>query len=304
MSTKISVADFLPKFINGAAASSGHEKNRILRDVRLMVASLKQVSPEQVQFSPEDLYLTLKELQILNEMLIRYNNEEPISKIIHRRFFWKHAFYVNGNVLDPRPETELIIESVLEHFDPHLPLRFLDLGTGSGCILLSLLQEYENSVGVGIDLSKEAIEVAERNREMFSKSIAERANFLPMNWNDLGKAQSFGKKDRFNASFDVVVGNPPYIRSADIELLPVNVKNYDPIVALDGGPYGTESFREIIGIAKKMLNASGKIFLETGIWQSNVVKRLLQSNGFFCLDIRQDLNGIDRVIVGEMYSFK
>jgi release factor glutamine methyltransferase len=302
--SEVSVGDFLHKFIddlNGPARSTDHEKNQRLRDVRLLVAHLKKVSLEQVLFAPEDLYLTKNEQQTLYEMLSRYNNREPISKIIHQRFFWKHAFYVNENVLDPRPETELIIELILEHFAPHLPLRFLDMGTGSGCILLSLLQEYENAVGVGIDVSEDAITVARQNRDELATSISVRADFIAMDWNDLGKSDNTNceKKPLGDGLFDVIVGNPPYIRSADIDLLPANVRNYDPAVALDGGPSGTVSFGEIACVTKKILNPGGKIFLEIGAGQSNAVKQILQREDLLFRDIRKDLNGIERVIIGE-----
>ncbi|MDR1334862.1 MAG: peptide chain release factor N(5)-glutamine methyltransferase [Holosporaceae bacterium] len=302
MPPEVSFSDFSRKFINGDEKFTQPEKKQCLRDLQIMIANLKNIPREQVLFSPDDLYLTHDELVIFNDMIARYINDEPVSKIIHQRFFWKHAFYVDENVLDPRPETELIIELMLKQFATYLPLRFLDMGTGSGCILLSLLQEYENATGIGIDICPGAIAVAKRNRKMFPSSIAERAEFIIIDWNDLGKTQAAAHESHFH-SFDVLVGNPPYIKSAEIEFLPKNVKNYDPRVALDGGQNGMTSFAEIASIAKKMLRPNGRIFLEIGIDQDADVKKILQHNNFSSLNLFKDSNEIDRVISGTYISF-
>jgi release factor glutamine methyltransferase len=266
---------------------------------RLIIAKIKNLRYEDVLLSPKKIFLDDREQALFRGMLARYRKNEPISKIIGRRSFWKHDFFVNENVLDPRPETELIIEMVLTRFAKSAPLRFLDIGTGSGCILLSLLSEFRNAVGLGVDISQGAIQVAERNRNTLE--IADRAVFLPIDWNKLNTAILM-ENVQFGGAVDVIVSNPPYIKSSDIALLDDNVKNYDPIIAIDGGEDGLTAYREISAITKEILVAHGTIFLEVGYNQADDVKKILINNGFSDVHSEKDLNGIDRVVVGKLIA--
>ncbi|MDR2766345.1 MAG: peptide chain release factor N(5)-glutamine methyltransferase [Holosporaceae bacterium] len=253
------------------------------KDLRLILAQVKGISPLELLVAPEKISLTHEEMAKLSEMWGRRAVGEPLSKIINRRAFWKHDFFVNSRVLDPRPETELIIRMVLAIFAPNEPLKFLDVGTGSGCILLSLLSEFKNAAGVGIDLSEAALEVADNNRR---KLALENATFVNTNWNDY----------RPREKFDVVVANPPYVKTADIEKLDVAVRNYDPWAALDGGESGLRAYEEICALAGGWLSTGGSLFLEVGRGQSTAVVKILRSNGFTIREIANDLNNIKRTI--------
>jgi release factor glutamine methyltransferase len=256
-------------------------------------------------FYPEKIFLTSPEQKLFFEMLSRYKKNEPISKILNSKSFWKHDFYVNGDVLDPRPETEFIIECVLKNFDTDAFLSFLDIGTGSGCILLSLLAEFKNATGVGIDISPKALETALYNSERLK---IENCEFMTADWNDLLNNRSpWGfngadclEKSLNNKLFDIIVSNPPYIRSADIPLLEENVRNCDPLTALDGGSDGLQAFREICKLAPKILRPNGSVFLEVGQGQAQDVQNIMIDNGFIDITVTKDLQKIKRILKGRI----
>lgn len=358
------------RFTNGLAEESAKDsaqnilKNipqKDLRNIRRILAHIKGVSYETVMLYPEKILLNQKESEIFAELIERYERAEPISKIIGQKSFWKNDFYVNFAVLDPRPETEIIIEAVLQCFNEKMhaekreetriirePQKILDIGTGSGCILLSLLREFKNTQGIGIDISQEAIEVARKNREMVGID-RKRAVFLNIGWNDLeergGKGKRKGQEKEIGEDeergeirciggvksledVDVIVSNPPYIRSAEIEELDENVRNYDPRIALYGGRDGLDSYREICAIAAEIFRRNqrkkhlrkqsidpkhkkqenngrnsgeefvGRIFLEVGYDQAKDVSKILKENGFKMVETRRDLAGIERVVEG------
>lgn len=267
-----------------------------LKNVRKIIADIKNISYEEVVFASKSIFLNEIELRKFSKMLARLEQGEPVSKIIGRRGFWKHEFVVDKNVLDPRPETELIIESVLARFvDMALPLRFLDIGTGSGCILLSLLSEFKNATGIGIDISKRAIAIAEKNKE---KLGIDRATFVNVGWNEVLNS------DDISTDIDIIVSNPPYICTGEIRSLSESVRKYDPRIALDGGVDGLEKYNEIAVIAKEVLKKSRAqdkyIFLEVGYNQANDVKNILEKNDFKNIFSEKDLSGIDRVIVAQI----
>ncbi len=167
---------------------------------------------------------------VLEKWLKRAQNGEPLTKIVNERHFWEHAFFINEHVLDPRQETETLIEAVIQMYpDRSRPFRFLDLGTGSGCILISLLHEYPNSTGVGLDISEEALKVAHQNGAF----LKDRIEFRLGSWWDAVKGETF----------DIVVSNPPYI--ATDEKLDASVLNYDPHLALFGGKDGLDAYRAL-----------------------------------------------------------
>lgn len=256
------------------------------KDIRKLIAKVKNISYEKVAFDADSVHLNDEEFELFQKLLARYRNDEPISKILNRRGFWKYDFYVNADVLDPRPETELIIEIVLRQFDASEKLNFLDIGTGSGCILLSLLGEFKNSIGTGIDISEKAIAVARKNQQRLN---IKNANFENVSWNDFAPLNQF----------DVIVSNPPYIRTADISSLDKNVREYDPLLALDGGKTGLKPYREISALAKHWLKPNGYIVFEVGYDQAQDVSEILKANGYSSIQIAKDLAGIDRVVYGK-----
>jgi release factor glutamine methyltransferase len=254
-----------------------------VKDLRRMIAKIKRLAPDQIIFNEENLYLTDGEMAIFFKMIERYEKKEPVSKIINSRSFWNREFFVNSDVLDPRPETELIIEAILSQFEPESSLNFLDIGTGSGCLLLNLLEEYKNSRGVGIDVDAKAIQVAKYNGKRLG---IVGANFLLADWRNFNELEKF----------DVVVSNPPYVKTDDIPHLDENVRNYDPLIALDGGISGLESYLSISPLAKKWLKPGEFIFFEVGQGQAKDVAQILKNNGFHPEEIKKDAAGIDRVV--------
>ena len=241
--------------------------------------------------SLDDKDLILKEgLNISDEMIKKITaiesrrlNGEPISKIFKKRDFYKSTFVISNDVLDPRPETELIVEIANNHINKNEVKNILDLGTGSGCILLSILKENKMINGLGIDLSKEAISIAKRNSKKLH--LETQSNFLVSNW-----------MSSVNYKYDLVVSNPPYIASGDIKKLSKSVKIYDPILSLDGGEDGLNSYRLIASDLKRIISKNALIIIEIGYNQPLQVIEIFKKNDFRLLKKYNDINGLDRVL--------
>ena len=208
---------------------------------------------------------------------------EPISKIFKKRDFYKSTFIISNDVLDPRPETELIVEIANNFIKKNEVKNILDLGTGSGCILLSILKENKMINGLGIDLSKEAINIAQKNSKKLQ--LDKQSNFLISNW-----------MEAINFKFDIVVSNPPYIASKDIKKLSNNVKNFDPLLSLDGGEDGLNCYRVIVKDLKRVINKNAIIIIEIGYNQSKFVEEIFKKNDFKLIKKYNDINGLDRVL--------
>jgi len=241
--------------------------------------------------SLDDKDLILKEsLDIPEEMIekiitieSRRLNGEPISKIFKKRDFYNSTFVISNDVLDPRPETELIVEIANNYINRNEVKNILDLGTGSGCILLSILKENRMINGLGIDLSKEAISIAKQNSKKLN--LETRSNFLVSNW-----------MNSVNYKYDLVVSNPPYIASEDIKKLSKSVKIYDPILSLDGGDDGLNSYRLIASDLKRIISMNALIIIEIGYNQSLQVIDIFKKNDFKLIKKYNDINGLDRVL--------
>lgn len=228
----------------------------------------------------------------MNEAIARRIAGEPMGRILGYREFWGRKFFLSPATLEPRPDTETLIEAVLKL--PSLSsspsrkqegegIRILDLGTGTGCILLTLIHEIPNSTGVGIDLSEEACQTARRNAEV--QNISDRVSFIQGNWTD-----------SLNEKFDLIVSNPPYIPSATIENLESNVRDFDPRLALDGGNDGLDPYRNLLGTLKNSLAPGGFVFFEIGIDQVPDIQELADMNGATLHEVYKDLGGIERVV--------
>jgi len=207
----------------------------------------------------------------------------PISKIIGKRLFFNSEFFVNEYVLDPRPETEVVVSVALEeNFS-----TVLDLGTGTGCIVISLLKERLNAVGVSLDVSKECLTVAKINAG--TNGVLERIKFIQSDW-----------FSNVNSRFDLIVSNPPYIGLSELNGLSQEVKNFDPKVALFGGIDGLSCYEEIFNDVTRFLKPGGRFITEVGFTQSSVVKKLFFNNGFIDIKVTKDLDLKNRVVSGRL----
>ena len=223
-------------------------------------------------------------LNKFNNLLERRKRKEPIAYIFSRKDFWKYNFIVNRDVLIPRPETEIIIEEVLKLIRPNSSKYILDIGTGTGCIILSLIKERPNSRGIALDLSKKAINTAISNAKLHH--IQNKIKFINID------------VDKFNYNkYDFIVSNPPYISSIKFKRLETNVREFEPKLALKAGIDGLKIIRKLILKSKKLLKKNGKLIFEIGENQKNLCIDLLLKNGFYVNKICKDLYSFPIVIV-------
>jgi release factor glutamine methyltransferase len=223
--------------------------------------------------------------QLFETLLARRLAHEPVSRILGRREFWSLDLAMTADTLDPRPDTETLVEALLARLpDRQAPLRLADFGTGTGCLLLALLSELPNAWGIGLDRSEAAARVAAGNAAALG--LAARAAFIVGDW----AASLVG-------SIDVLVANPPYIPSATIARLDPEVRDYDPHSALDGGADGLDAYRRLLPDGARLLCPGGIAALEIGVGQEADVAALCRAVGLQVLEIRADLAGIERVVV-------
>jgi release factor glutamine methyltransferase len=216
----------------------------------------------------------------------RRARREPVSYIIGKREFFGEDFFVSADVLDPRPDSESLIELVLEILpDKNQELKILELGVGSGCLIITLLKNYKMAQGFGVDISKKAVEICRRNA--LSHQVYKRLNLLQSDlFNFLGH----------NQKFDLIISNPPYIKSEEINNLEPEVKIYEPRCALDGGKDGLDFYKKIAAKAKLFLNQNAKIILEIGFGQKERITEIFVEKNFLTAAIKPDLSGIERVL--------
>lgn len=230
--------------------------------------------------------LSVQEENILHSWLERRVQGEPLSRIKGIREFWSLPFHLNEHTLDPRPDTEAIVEGVLKWIGDRKsePWRILDLGTGSGCLLIALLSELRHATGIGVDISEGALNMAKSNAAL--NGVEERATFHQGNW---------GAK--LEGTFDIIVSNPPYVPLKDKDTLEKDVLYFDPSPALFGGEDGLDCYPILIGDIKRLLAPDGITALEIGYGQREAVEALLVAAGFKTMLILKDLAGIDRGIM-------
>jgi release factor glutamine methyltransferase len=254
------------------------------RRARRAVAAVLDVAPIEILAHPERV-LDDQQVERVRLALDRRLGREPLSRIVGRREFWGLEFMLSADTLDPRPETETIVEAVLRRFaDRSAPLRLLDLGTGTGCILLALLAEFPNALGFGVDLSAGAARAALGNAR--SLGFAGRSHFIVGDW---GAAIS-GK-------FDAIVANPPYIPTDRLAKLPPEVGLYDPRLALDGGRGGLDSYRTLATEVGCLLNQGAIFVTEIGLGQAPAVAAILRARALIIEGFERDLAGICRCVV-------
>lgn len=255
-------------------------------DARLLLCAAADVSRAELIREPEH---ALSEAAVgrLAPMAARRAAREPLSRILARREFWGLPLTISPAVLDPRPDTESLVEAVVDALAHRreAPLRFLDLGAGSGAILCALLKEFASATGVAVDLSPAAAAQARAN--LAACGVAGRAIVVVGSW---GAA--------VRGPFDIVVANPPYVRSGDIGDLQREVRDHDPSLALDGGLDGLDAYRAIGPDLNALLAPDGRFFLEVGAGQADSVMAILRGRGLTGLATRADLAGVARVVSG------
>jgi release factor glutamine methyltransferase len=237
--------------------------------------------------------VTAAEAVRLEDAVRRRVAGEPVARIVGTREFWGLPLHLSAATLVPRPDTETVVELALEMLqalemrdDPERRLRIADIGTGSGAILLALLSEWPDAYGIGTDISVAALQTASRNAA--DLGLAGRAGFVAC---DYAAALS--------GAFDLIVSNPPYIRSADIAGLSIEVRDYDPRLALDGGTDGLDAYRALIPEAARLLAPGGALVVEAGHGQSGDIQRLIDAAGLTCeRPPKADLAGIRRAVAG------
>jgi release factor glutamine methyltransferase len=258
-------------------------------DARLLVAHALQLTREEM-LREEARALTAIEAAAVGALIARRAAREPVSQILGKRGFWRDEFLVTQDVLTPRPESEVMIEALLAlRPERERAYQMLDLGTGSGCLLLSALREYPASHGTGVDASAAALNVARANAEALQ--LEKRAQFLYSDW-----CAALTK----NFRADIVLTNPPYIPAGEIATLAPEVKNYDPSLALDGGDDGLECYRKIFSQLSLYLSPHALILAEVGATQAQDVAEIGRTSGMKLSKIFPDLAGIARIVAFQL----
>jgi len=225
-----------------------------------------------------------KDYCYFQKLIYERSKGKPIAYLTGKKFFWKHEFEINDKVLIPRPDTEIIIEQVLNLYKNKNNIIFLDIGFGSGCILLSILKERKDFRAIGIDISKHALKLC--NINAYKLGVKNRARLFK---SDIDKF-SRGK-------YDLIISNPPYIKKLDLKYLEKDVINFEPSLALDGGLDGISEIRKVIKKSSELIKSGGKLILEIAFNQKKEVKQLLRNNSFYINSVVKDLAKNDRCII-------
>ena len=241
-------------------------------DSEILVSYLINI-PREIIYSKLKDNLPSNKTEELQTLVSRRVNKEPIAYILNNKEFWSTNFYVDRSVLIPRPETEVLIDLILSKINyKQNYLNILDIGTGSGCILISLLKELIKAKGIGVDKSSKAIAIAKKNS--ISQQVDNRALFKNVNLEEI----------KFDKKFDLIVSNPPYLPDASLKNLNSDIKLYEPKIALQGGVQGVDFLYKIIDLASKILKINGLLGLEIGDNQFHILAKYLNKNRFKILD--------------------
>ena len=256
-------------------------------DSELLLSKILDKSREEILINLEQK-ICQKYLLKYKQLIQRRSQCEPIAYIMKEKEFWSKIFFVSSDTLIPRPETELIVEKLTKIFEEK-KISILDIGTGTGCILISLLSELKNSKGIGIDISKKALRIAEKNSEQHGMK---------------NKIKFFHKSldSKFYQKFDLIVSNPPYIKKCEIKHLKEDVRKFEPRIALDGGNDGLDLIKKVIYKSKYILKIKGMLALEIGNEQFNKVSKILKKNNFkiehIVKDYKDNIRGIISTQIG------
>jgi len=252
-------------------------------DCEILMSKVTQTSRGDVLLNLNK-ELTIKELKQYKNLIEQRSKKKPIAYIIEKKEFWKDDFYVTKDVLIPRPDTELIVQNVLEITKKRLSLNILDIGVGSGCIILSILKERTTFKGTGIDISKKSLNICRINSD----------NLRIFNRLKLFKSDI----DNFNyGKYDLIISNPPYIKKFDLKYLDKDVVGFEPKLALDGGLDGLSGIRKVINNSTRLIKRKGILILEIGFDQADKVKEILKKNGFYLKNVLKDLANKNRCMI-------
>ena len=225
-----------------------------------------------------------KEFNLFNKLILSRSRGKPIAYIVKKKSFWKNDFYISSDVLIPRPETEIIVDQTLKLTKYKSSLNILDVGVGSGCILLSILNERKDFYGTGIDINAKSLLVSKINAKKFG--LRNKVKFFK---SDI---------DNFNyGKYDLIISNPPYIKKLDLKCLEKDVIGYEPRMALDGGIEGLSEIRKVINKSSELIRRNGKLILEIAFDQKKEVKKILSNKGFYINKVIKDLANKDRCII-------
>jgi len=256
-------------------------------DSELLLSKILDKNREEILINLEQK-ICQKYFLKYKHLIQRRSQCEPIAYIVKEKEFWSKNFLVSSDTLIPRPETELIVEKLTKIFEEK-KISILDIGTGTGCILISLLSELKNSKGIGIDISKKALRIAEKNSEQHGMK---------------NKIKFFHKSldSKFYQKFDLIVSNPPYIKKSEIKNLQEDVRKFEPRIALDGGNDGLDLIKKVIYKSKYILKIKGMLALEIGNEQFNKVSKILKKNNFkiehIVKDYKDNIRGIISTQIG------
>ena len=271
------------------ALKNGYQKlkeNNIktaLLDSEILLSDVIHKSREYIILNSNQ-YLDLKDYNYFNKLVNQRLKGKPIAYLVGKKNFWKYDFQINDKVLIPRPDTEVIIDQVLKIYKNKKNINFLDIGFGSGCIILSILKERKDFRATGIDICGYALEVCKINADRLG--VKKRAKLLKSNIDKfcLGK-------------YDLIISNPPYIKNLNLRYLEKDLVKFEPKLALDGGLDGISEIRKIINKSSELIKINGKLVLEIAFDQKNEVKELLKKNGFYINSVIKDLANNDRCII-------
>ncbi|MTI09164.1 peptide chain release factor N(5)-glutamine methyltransferase [Curvivirga aplysinae] len=249
------------------------------QDARLLLAYHLNKDISSIMAFPEK---ELEGRKDFNSLISRRSKSEPVSHILGEREFWSLPFKVTSDVLDPRPDSETLIEAILGRKPNHdEAINIIDFGTGSGCLLLTLLNEYKQALGAAVDISEAALNIAQQNAR--NLDLHSRCQFIKSNWHE-----------EISEEYDILVSNPPYITSADMKTLSKDVYDHEPHLALHGGEDGLNPYRILVPAGKQLLKKNGLICFEFGYEQADSVANLLDQNGYKDIQLHPDLSGIIR----------
>ena len=257
-------------------------KSSILDSEILMSEAIKK--DKKFLIINNDYELEKKDYDYFKSLILQRSHGMPVSYLTNKKFFWNDEFKISKDVLIPRPDTELVVEEVLKLTKYKKKLKILDIGIGSGCILLSILKEKKDFYGVGIDISKKCTDISKVNT--FKIGLSNRVKIMK---SDI---------DNFNyGKYDLIISNPPYISRLNLKYLESDVVDFEPKLALDGGLDGLSAIKKVVNKSSKLLKKNGKLILEIGFDQKNKVKDILKNKRFYINKILKDLANNDRCVV-------